>query len=775
MKKRIIKTNRKKRKMMLSIGLAVFLFLGIGYSTLSTNLNLNGNIKVKEHDYTMYGILRKAYNNNAASQYTLGSKDTMTGTHDKPVYYWKNLNDIENKINVIFGDKCWQLMRTTDTGGVKLLFNGNVENGKCLNTRGTHIGYNDSSVISMVSNAYYGTDYIYDPETSKFSLSGNLVQSNWNESTSSDLIGHYSCNSTSDTATCSTLYSMYAYSSPSSSSNNKTAAVLNITSAADYDSIGNLPLNYNVHLNGESLASVSYMFNEYYPDTRINMEGYMEISSMYSIFSYSSKTTITEDKWFADSVSYSNRYYALDSPYHVSTDVDPTTVIGKYFATSTNGLYTVSYIIGYDGERLITVTMSNGKTISDYEPIIVGDSYTDNGDGTYTLQNTNTLSFVEWYNDIYFGKYTCGINKTACEKPMRIVSTHDGTKFSYVGFQDSFTLGKGRNNLTLTDTITLSTFDLIANNTAYDEYKYLCKSGKAICENASDLIMAYQGYNEITTNDYYKDIKFIKNYTFGKSVTWDGTKYTLKDTVGMESYNNNSIISNHHFTCKDTSGTECENVTYLYYSMGSSFYSFELSNGKTGPDDIIYETLQHNVKDSVSKYGIEKWYEREMLEYDSYLEKAIFINSKYIKNRAGLNPNGSGDDIRDVIRFSSFNGSSSPIGSLYTNSNTEAYSVENSEARLKYSIGLPSYRELSLMPSTLRPNYPKILTASPWDYNNGERIILMNSTYTLSYYSAGQAARVRPVISLKPGTTYTSGTGSQEAPYIVDAPPINQP
>ena len=79
------------------------------------------------------------------------------------------------------------------------------------------------------------------------------------------------------------------------------------------------------------------------------------------------------------------------------------------------------------------------------------------------------------------------------------------------------------------------------------------------------------------------------------------------------------------------------------------------------------------------------------------------------------------------------------------------------------------------MPSTLRPNYPKILTASPWDYNNGERIILMNSTYTLSYYSAGQAARVRPVISLKPGTTYTSGTGSQEDPYIVDAPPINQP
>ena len=46
-----------------------------------------------------------------------------------PIYYYRG--DIKNN-NVVFGGFCWKIVRTTDTGGVKLIYNGVVkENGSC--------------------------------------------------------------------------------------------------------------------------------------------------------------------------------------------------------------------------------------------------------------------------------------------------------------------------------------------------------------------------------------------------------------------------------------------------------------------------------------------------------------------------------------------------------------------------------------------------------------------------------------------------------------------
>ena len=58
---------------------------------------------------------------NGNGVYTLSS----TANEDYPIMYYRG--EIEDN-NVIFGNKCWKAVRTTDTGGVKLLYNGYLTN-----------------------------------------------------------------------------------------------------------------------------------------------------------------------------------------------------------------------------------------------------------------------------------------------------------------------------------------------------------------------------------------------------------------------------------------------------------------------------------------------------------------------------------------------------------------------------------------------------------------------------------------------------------------------
>ena len=90
-----------------------------------------------------------------------------------------------------------------------MMYNGEPENGQCLTTRGNHVGYSSFTNVPQysTSNYYFGTDYIYDPDTSKFTLSGEILQSIVSRDTISELTDYYTClNSTSATAQCSVLY-----------------------------------------------------------------------------------------------------------------------------------------------------------------------------------------------------------------------------------------------------------------------------------------------------------------------------------------------------------------------------------------------------------------------------------------------------------------------------------------------------------------------------------------------------------------------------------------
>ena len=98
-----------------------------------------------------------------------------TENDNYPVYYYRGA--VTNN-NVLFGDFCWKIVRTTETGGIKLIYNGPQTNGSCNNTgSSTIIGtseFNEQDDKSSYVGYMYNTDY-----------------SDWNDTFSTDVGGEF--------------------------------------------------------------------------------------------------------------------------------------------------------------------------------------------------------------------------------------------------------------------------------------------------------------------------------------------------------------------------------------------------------------------------------------------------------------------------------------------------------------------------------------------------------------------------------------------------------
>lgn len=80
-----------------------------------------------------------------------------------PIYYYRG--KVDN--NVIYNNMCWQIVRTTDTGSIKLIYNGKPNNGKCNNV-------NKDSAYSTSSDQKFS----YNTNGSWPSFAGYTVPSN---------------------------------------------------------------------------------------------------------------------------------------------------------------------------------------------------------------------------------------------------------------------------------------------------------------------------------------------------------------------------------------------------------------------------------------------------------------------------------------------------------------------------------------------------------------------------------------------------------------------
>ena len=760
MARKFIVRNRRKRKFIFTMLFILFFMIGVGYSTLSTKLNIGGSLDIsRRQDRTLYGVLRQAAEEGTyAKEYVGSHQDSMDVLQStEKIYHWyapnstagnKLASQILEKNNVIFANQCWQMIRTTDTGGVKMIYNGEAVNEKCLTTRGTHVGYASRTSQSLASNYFYGTDYTYDSVSKKFKVSGITEQTTWNSTTGPTLIGKYTCRATTVGATCATLYLVESYYSPTS------AYVIPLNSNSDYSQFGKLQFNVDAN----SPAHVGYMYGDVYPSSYINSISTQSFASSYTILN---STSYADTYLYSKTVNYTGSSYSLIDPI-LGSAIPEDSYEGYYTyrsATTTSGAE-IYYIVGRNGTgtNYYYVSLTSTKQLTDFN-LMVGDSLTDNGDGTYTINNANAVTPADWYSNYasYKEQYTCGdATTTTCASPRFLVDTTI-KNYSYVKAGEKVTISKTRNGLNLTDTMTVTKDEWYNNYSTYSDYKYTCNSASTTCtESTLRMITEYNSTGYI----------YAPNHYYGSSVTWNGTNYTLVDPIEIENYNDLTNLSTHHYMCVSNGLKTCSTVAYVYYYAGSdSIFYITLRNGVESVEKVMEDMFTKNTTNSTIKSGVDAWYKHYLLEnYDEYIEDTIFCNDRSIYSLNGWNPNGGKTNA--YLLFNEYNNAKRDLSCT---NETDKFSISNNNAKLTYKVGLITSPEINLLyNNNLQWSGQNYWLSSPYNFNSKESSErFMYNDGTLFNIVSG-AYGLRFAISLIPGTEFASGDGSTANPYVVD-------
>ena len=204
--------------------------LGNG-STMNKSLNayltLGSGSVIGEIKTDLYHTIENRYNQDKT--YLGLYNGEGAATYANPVYYYKG--NVQNN-NVLFAGFCWKIVRTTETGGVKIVYNGIQKNGSCNNT-GTdsqigrsafnssynspsYVGYMYNTVytysgksMSSQSNIVFGNSFTYANGT--YTLTDAKTVATWSSGYNTINNNHYTCMTTG--TTCSSIYYVYYASS----------------------------------------------------------------------------------------------------------------------------------------------------------------------------------------------------------------------------------------------------------------------------------------------------------------------------------------------------------------------------------------------------------------------------------------------------------------------------------------------------------------------------------------------------------------------------------
>ena len=200
-----------------------------GYDDGNANNTLFYKIKSSANKYT-----RIDFSKQSSVDGTKGIYTTTNTENNVPVYYYRGAVDNNH---VLFANFCWRIVRTTETGGVKLIYDGKPTNGQCNNTGAdatigniqfntssnspAYVGYmyntahtaSSKDITTLSGNIVFGNDATYDASTKKYTLKDTKTltnPSNWNTEYSNYTDKyHYTCFSSG--TTCQNVYYIHVY------------------------------------------------------------------------------------------------------------------------------------------------------------------------------------------------------------------------------------------------------------------------------------------------------------------------------------------------------------------------------------------------------------------------------------------------------------------------------------------------------------------------------------------------------------------------------------
>ena len=627
---------------------------------------------------------------------TMTDSDTpivCSAEDDYGTSYYLRGNHQDN--NVKFANMCWKLIRVTGTGGLKLIYNGDLDaNGTCTTTSGSHNGFTGQT-LSLSGNKLYGTNYT--KEGSTYTLTDT---STMNFSTdSASIIGKYTCENTN--TSCANPYYVV------SKENDTTGYVLKMGVSTNYAAIGTSAFNSS----SNSLSYVGYMYNDVYVYQSKTMT-----NSGATILS--SQSSSSSNFYYGDTISYSGgQYYITNQDGSNVTQLswadNYTSLPGKYTCRSTSK-YNDTTIRCTTAYKVLDTTTKANYMISEYlsggrtsvGTINLSNGYTDNGDGTYTLNSPVTeKSAMEWYNGYssFNNYYVCeDYNQTTCNKLYKITSASQTSIGEEIGVFNNYYYGESfiytEGTYTLNNTVQFFDINDSTNKTRLNTHHYTCF--KASDNTCSEMYYIYY-LSGITP--YY--IKLNGNET------------------GPEALN--KMVNNNDINVKDST---IKKFIDGWYAM--------------------------NLKGT---------------EYESKLEDIIFCNDRTINQLNGWSETGSLNKYlyfngglskyylkcpnkRDAFTVSDTEKGNSaliyPVGLLTSAEHSLTGNYTVNKTNVWYWASAPDF--------------------SASDYAYGKPVHSSGDWSSYSYSVSGTGG-ARPSISLRPGTTFkTDGDGSASNPYEVD-------
>ena len=264
-----------RKEIYITIIIVMFFSISIGYAFLSTTLTIDSNVTIKKKNCSVVKNLYKRIGCNAVvdnieSEYVKNIKGidfnqessdangkgiylkNETLNDEFPIKYYRG-NVTNNNVN--FAGYCWKIIRTTEKGGTKLLYNGKPDsNGVCTNTGNdslltattfninsnnlTDVGYmygdsynqEEKDMTTQTDEYVYSNNVTYNKDTDTYVLNDEYISTSWiNDRNTLATKYHYTCFDAKNY--CSKVYYVTDFSSDT------TAKYFELSTGATIDTI----------------------------------------------------------------------------------------------------------------------------------------------------------------------------------------------------------------------------------------------------------------------------------------------------------------------------------------------------------------------------------------------------------------------------------------------------------------------------------------------------------------------------------------------------------
>ena len=338
--------------------------------------------------------------------------------------------------------------------------------------------------------------------------------------------------------------------------------------------------------------------------------------------------------WYAHNIVWGSPTayrYNLDNPYQVSATTDYPNLVGEYTFRNATQTYTnniVYYIAAVNGSNMYYIELSNtgNHTLADFNyTYTYGDSYTDNGNGTYTIDNATTINISDWYtsySNVGAGKYVCknATNDTCSE--LWYTTATSNTDMTYIKVVNNYKYAKGftwdGSKYVLDNDTSVSFWNIndSTNITSINNAHYTCWNTSGECTTISYIY--YIGWTSL----YYINITNGKSVEDAKNeMLYDDNVNTTNSTIksGVDAWYKQYLSDYSDYLedtifCNDRSQSNQSNNGWNPNGGNTSIYMyFYGASDLSCPNDTDKFSVSNNKAKLTYKVGLMSYREMNLL------------------------------------------------------------------------------------------------------------------------------------------------------------------